>query len=191
MTKNDLDAKLQDISKRITSNKTKHLLVENEPEKLLMQVIIEVKIIFWAMIVHIVFQPMQKYFKKVDKTEKISSWKSKGLSIEIIKSLDNKHAPKLIDSGERLHVKFEGSYLKKCYSKNIPTNSSYPLIQNSLFNLIKDSSIDKVKFIGYGFGFDSKGTFSHQSGGIDQNGIIFEVDMNSSVHIAKNVRSRY
>ena len=34
VTKADFDTKLQDISKRITSNKTKHLLVENELKKL-------------------------------------------------------------------------------------------------------------------------------------------------------------
>ena len=33
-TKTDFNNKLQDISKRITSNKTKHLLVENELKKL-------------------------------------------------------------------------------------------------------------------------------------------------------------
>ena len=31
--KTDFDAKLQDVSKRITSNKSKHLLVENELKK--------------------------------------------------------------------------------------------------------------------------------------------------------------
>ena len=34
MTKTDFDTKLQDISKRITSNKTKHFLAENELKKL-------------------------------------------------------------------------------------------------------------------------------------------------------------
>ena len=34
VTKTDFDVKLQDISKRITSNKKKHLLVENELKKL-------------------------------------------------------------------------------------------------------------------------------------------------------------
>ena len=34
ITKTDFDAKLQSLSKRITSNKTKHLLVENELKKL-------------------------------------------------------------------------------------------------------------------------------------------------------------
>ena len=32
-TKTDFDAKLKDISKRITSNKSKHLLVENKLKK--------------------------------------------------------------------------------------------------------------------------------------------------------------
>ena len=35
---------------------------------------------------------------------------------------------------------------------------------------------------GYGIGFDSKGTFSHQSGRFAQNIIIFGADMSSSVH---------
>ena len=44
------------------------------------------------------FQPMKKYFKKIGNTEKISSWKSKRLSNEIIKLLDNTHASELIYS---------------------------------------------------------------------------------------------
>ena len=34
VTKKDFDTKLKDINKRITSNKTKHLLLENELKKL-------------------------------------------------------------------------------------------------------------------------------------------------------------
>ena len=34
VTKTDFDARLQNLSKRITSNKTKHLLVENELKEL-------------------------------------------------------------------------------------------------------------------------------------------------------------
>ena len=62
---------------------------------------------------YLVFQPMHKYFKKIGNTEKISSWKSKGLFNEIIKPLDNTHAPELIYSGGRMHVKFDGNYLKQ------------------------------------------------------------------------------
>ena len=34
ITKTDFDTKLRKISDRVTSNKSKHLLVENEPKKL-------------------------------------------------------------------------------------------------------------------------------------------------------------
>ena len=34
MTKTDFDAKLSSLNKKITANKSKHLLVENELEKL-------------------------------------------------------------------------------------------------------------------------------------------------------------
>ena len=52
ITKTDFDAKLSGINKKITSNKTKHLLVENKLKKLenLMQPILEVKIILGKMV---------------------------------------------------------------------------------------------------------------------------------------------
>ena len=105
---------------------------------------------------------MLKYFKKIGKTEKISSSKSKGLSNEIIIPFDNTHAPELIYSGESIYVKFDGNYLKQDkvtfnqrkivniyivyeITKNNPISSSYPIIQNSLFGengVIKGSSLD-------------------------------------------------
>ena len=45
VTKPYFDTKLQDISKTITSNKTKRLLVENELKKSFIQAILEVKVI--------------------------------------------------------------------------------------------------------------------------------------------------
>ena len=46
-----------------------------------------VKIILKMMVpkIILIFQSMCKYFKKIDNTDHISSWKSKGLSDEIIK----------------------------------------------------------------------------------------------------------
>ena len=47
---------------------------------------------------YLVFQPIYRYFKKLRNTERISSWKSKGLSDEIIKppaTSDNSLAPAL------------------------------------------------------------------------------------------------
>ena len=43
-------------------------------------------------------------------------------------------------------------------------------------NVIQDNDIDKYKYSGYGIGFDSKGFFSHPSGGFGQNVIIFRLE---------------
>ena len=84
---------MQDISKRITSNKTKHLLVENKLKKLK-----TFDLSYFEGKGHfeedgtqnyLVFQLMQKYFKKitgVGSGNYIYFWKSKGLSDERINS---------------------------------------------------------------------------------------------------------
>ena len=153
---------------------------------------------------YLVFQPMPKYFKMISNAKRISSWKSKRLFNEIIKPLDSTYAPELIYSGETIYVKFDGNYSNQdktkfnhrkivniyiAYemTKNIPTNSSYLIIQNSLFceiGFIKGTTIDEFKVTGYGIGFDSKGTFSHPNGGVGRNVLIFGADMSSSVHVA-------
>ena len=56
---------------------------------------------------------MYKYFKKIVKTESISSWESKGLSNEIIKPPDSTLALTVKYSGKRIYVKFNGSCLKQ------------------------------------------------------------------------------
>ena len=66
------------------------------------------------------------------------------------------------------------------------SHTSDPKIKNCLFGavtLTKNADIDKYKYSGYGIGFDRRGTFSFPGGGFDQNVIVFEVDMNSSIHI--------
>ena len=88
MTKSYFDAKLSSLDKRVTTNKTKHLLVENELKKLTA---------FDSSYFigrnhfeedhtqnHLVFQPLNKYLKKITNTKYISSWQSKGLSDETI-----------------------------------------------------------------------------------------------------------
>ena len=47
---------------------------------------------------YLVFQPMDKYFKKISNTNQVSEWMSKGLSDEVIKppaTPDNSAAPAL------------------------------------------------------------------------------------------------
>ena len=54
-----------------------------------------------------------KYFKKIGKTKSISSWKSKGLSDEVVKSPSKGLAPTLGYTGRRMYVEFNGSCLIK------------------------------------------------------------------------------
>ena len=89
MTKTDFDAKLSGLNRKITQNKTKHLLVKNELNKL--------KTFNWSYFIdkshfeedgvqnYLVFQPFNKYFKVISCANYMSSWKSKGLSNETIK----------------------------------------------------------------------------------------------------------
>ena len=94
ITKTDFDAKLSSLNRKIIQNKTKHLLVENELNKL--------KTFDSSYFIgkshfeedgvqnYLVFQPIIKYFKvnTMTNTDYILSWKSKGLSAESIKPPD-------------------------------------------------------------------------------------------------------
>ena len=88
ITKTDFDAKLSSLNKKITKNKSKHLLVENELDKL--------KTFDSSYFIrkshfeedgtqnYLVFQPLNKYFKLITITLSILSWQSKGLSTKTI-----------------------------------------------------------------------------------------------------------
>ena len=62
VTKTDFDTKLISLNKKINSNKTKHLLVENEFKKLETFDSIHFKRWYTK---HLVFQPMFRYFMRV------------------------------------------------------------------------------------------------------------------------------
>ena len=105
LTKTDFDATLSGLNRRITQNKTKHLLVENKLNKLKTfdsGYFIE-KIHFEedGTQNYLVFHPIYRYFKLFSSThypEYASEWKSKGLSSEIIKAIstsDNSLNPTL------------------------------------------------------------------------------------------------
>ena len=78
ITKTDFDAKLSSLNKKITSNKTKHLLVENELNKL--------KTFDSSHFIgkshfdedgtqsYLVFQPLDKYFTLITNILPILSW---------------------------------------------------------------------------------------------------------------------
>ena len=88
ITKTDFDVKFSSVNRNITSNKTKHVLVENEFKKL--------KAFDWSYLIgkshfeeggvqnYLVFQPLNKYFKVIASTNYVSSWQSKGLPDETI-----------------------------------------------------------------------------------------------------------
>ena len=86
ITKTDFDTKLSGLNKKINSNKTKHLLVENELKKFKKfdAAYFRVKTYFEedGTQNYLVFQAVHKYFRKTG--NKVSSWKSKGLSDEKI-----------------------------------------------------------------------------------------------------------
>ena len=92
VTKIDFDAKLQDISKRITSNKSKHLLVKNELKTFDLRYFIgKSRFEEYDTQNHLVFQAIYRYFKKiagVGSGNYIYFWKSKGLPDERISSIN-------------------------------------------------------------------------------------------------------
>ena len=211
ITKTDFDAKLSNLNRKINSSKTKHLLVENEFNKL--------KTFDSSYFIgkshfeedggqnYLVFQPIIRYLKvnTITNIDYVSSWKSKGLSAEIIKpptTSDNSLTPELNYYGTKTRVKFNGSCLQQSkipYTHSAIVNiytvyelgasSSHisdPTLKICLFGavtLTKNADIDKYKCSGYGTGFDRRSSFSFPSGGFGQNIIIFRVDMSSSAHI--------
>ena len=116
---------------------------------------------------------MQKY---------ISTWRSKGLSDETIKcpaKSDNSFTLLIDYSGNKIRVKFTGSYLKQpkiSYTHRTIVNiyivyelgasifnDNDPTLKNRLFGavtLTKSADIEKYGYSVYGIGFDRRSSFS-------------------------------
>ena len=179
MTKTDFDAKLSSLNKKITANKSKHLLVENELEKLKTfdSSYFRGKSYFEEDDAqhYLVFQPMYRYFEiiaGVGNGSHIYYWKSKGLSDEGINSIKTSNysvIPYLDYYGNKIKVKFNGICLKQdkiTYTHGKIVNiyivyeisksiniSDYPTLENCLFDavtLTKNAGIDRYKYSGYG-----------------------------------------
>ena len=82
---------MSSLNRKIKENKTKHLLVQNElnKQKTFDSSYFTGKSHFEEDDTpnYLVFQPLNKYFKVITHTDYVSSWKSKGLSAEIIEPL--------------------------------------------------------------------------------------------------------
>ena len=200
---------MSDFNRKIIQNKSKHLLVENELNKL--------KTFDSGYVIgkghfgedgtqnYLVFQPMYRYFKMITNTDYVSSWKSKELTAASIKpptTSDDSLTPALNYYGTKTRVKFTGSCLKQpivsyTHGKVINIDTVYELGASSSHNndstlkhysfgavtLTKNADIDKYGYSGYGIGFDRRSSFSFPGGGFGQNVLIFGVDMSFSVHI--------
>ena len=81
------------LNRKITRNKSKHLLVENKLNKLKTSdssyFIGKSRFGEDGTQNYLVFQPMYRYFKMITNTDYILSWKSKGLSDESFKRLQH------------------------------------------------------------------------------------------------------
>ena len=111
---------MSSLHRKITQNKSKHLLFETELNKLK-----TFDSIYFVGKSHfeeddtqnyLVFQPMYRYFKMITNNDYISSWKSKGFSAESIKpptTSDNSLTPALSYYGIKTRTKLTGSCLKQ------------------------------------------------------------------------------
>ena len=207
MTKTDFDAILSSINRKITQIKSKHILVENEFNKLKTfdssYFIGKSHFDEYGTRNYLVFQPMYRYFKMITNTNHVSSWKSKGLIAESIKpptTSDNSLTPALKYYGTKARVKFTGICLKQskisyAHGKVVNIYIVYelgassvndPTLKNCLFGavtLTKNADFDKYGYSGYGIGFDRRGSFSFPGGGCGQRILIFGVHISFSAHI--------
>ena len=109
---------MSSLNRKITANKAKNVLVENELKRLKT---FDSSYFIWKSHFeedgtknYLVFQPVSRYFKAIANTDYVSSWKSEGLTSETITpstTLENYLTPALSYYGTKTRVKFTGSYL--------------------------------------------------------------------------------
>ena len=176
ITKTDFDAKLSSLNRKITQNKTKQVLVENELNKLKTfdsdYFIGKSHFEEDGVQNYLIFQPLNKYFKVITNanTKYISSWQSKGLSdksINLPATSDYKLNLKVNYYGTKTRLEFRGSCLtqdKSLFNHGKIVNiyivyeldkiyvKSHPNLVNCLFGAVsitKNADIDKKKYSGY------------------------------------------
>ena len=208
--KKDFYTKLSSLNRKITSTKTKYLLVENELKKLkttdLGYFIGKSHFEEDAVQNCLVSEPLKRYFKVINNanTKYISSWQSKGLSDKTIKphtTSDDKRNPKVNYYGTKIRLEFIRSCLKQdkstinhgkmvniyiVYELDKTYVQTNPTLVKCLFGAVsitKNIDIDKNKYSGYEIGFDRSGVYLLPDSSFGRNVLIFGVDMSSSCHV--------
>ena len=116
ITKTDFDAKLSSLNRKITANKKKHFLNDNDLNYYGGKQYFDERS---GKQNYLVFLPLRKYFKLnsvAGVADYVLSWQSKGLSNESIKpptTTNNSLTPELNYYGTKTKIKFSRSYLKQ------------------------------------------------------------------------------
>ena len=195
------------LTDRVTKNKSKDLLLDNELKKLKVfdtdyfegdnraqnRLVFQVKSIYLG--------------HETISTIRYSTWKSEGVSNRSLHYTKSAIAPKLI---RPKHVVLgTDQYFFQDNSKVIANNSIvntyivYKLspktsntdnaLKNWLFGTIKgdkpNKDSEKYIYSGYGIGFDNTGEFTHPEGNLARKMIIFGADMSRSAHASNKTQN--
>ena len=113
--KTDFDDKLKNLNKKVTSNKTKHVLAKNEFKKI--QTFDPSYLNNDGARLYLIFQPLYYSLKRLGDTEKVVSWKSKGFSTKKhndLNTADNSPSPPITwYESSNFCLTFKGSCLKQ------------------------------------------------------------------------------
>ena len=127
---------------------------------------------------------MNKYLNKISNIESILSWKSMGVSDDVLKPLNNGTlVPKLVNPYSIMQVSFNGSCLVKenksvsnekvlnmyiVYHLDYTSNSFHPRLKNCLFGLVKVtkkySDFNGQGLSGYDIAFYTDCVFTYSKG---------------------------
>ena len=171
MTKTDFDAKLPGLDRKITKNKTDHLIAKNELNKLKTFDLSYKKGKSYfkedEKPTYLIFQPLNKYFiLNIHYLTYVSSWTSKGLSNESIKPLitsDNSLTPIINYYGSKIKVSF---YMSCLIQDKVTFNHGKIVNIYIVYEIINIGNINGNR--------DSNLTIKNA---------LFGADMNSSPHI--------
>ena len=197
---------MSSLNRKITPNKTKHLLVENELNKLktfdLSYFIGKSHFEEDGTQNYLVFQPINKCFKLNTNALYILWWQTRGLSTETIDPSTTSLSPLIDYVGNKIRLKFTGSCLEQSnkisYTHKTIVNiyivyelgassshNNYTTLKHCLFGaaaLTKNADFDKYEYSGYEIGFNRRSSFSFPDTGFGQNVLIFGADMSFSAH---------